>query len=216
MKSLVENILIILAMMSVVTLSSCGGNDEEPCTPPIEIDSVQPEHGGMLRHIPGDTIYFKKYQVSKDSGRRYVYLGEENFIAGTQDTQEVIYYRNNHTYKCDTKVLSYPIAQGFSGGQSLKCQLVPDGLFDDLQILFAKKDFRMDNLVYNNPNSFFHEKLVIGGKEYSNVNYCAGYDVGSYPEAGAYKDSTIAFYNDDYGLLRFIINDVLVYERELR
>jgi hypothetical protein len=195
----------------LTSLASCR-EEEKPCTEPVEYESVEPSHWGMLRHQAGDTLYFKKYEVKKDSGRRYIYIGEEMFVASAVDTPQIIYYRENYSSPCDYKVISHRLVQQFSGSQPIKCQLIPDGPFDDLQFIFLKKDFRMPNIRYNNPNSFFYEKLSIGSKQYLNVNYCAGYD--SYPTG--YKDSTMCFYNDDYGILKFIVNDALVYERFLK
>lgn len=77
---------LFLGVTAVLTFPSCHGHEEEPCTEPVEYDSVEPTHWGLLRHQNGDTLYFKKYEVKKDSGRKYMYLGEESFVAGQIDT----------------------------------------------------------------------------------------------------------------------------------
>lgn len=180
------------------------------------LKAVEPNHWGMLRHQAGDTLYFKKYEVKKDSGRRYSFLGEEMFVAGPVDTPETILYREVHDSRCDTKIFTYPHVQYFHGNPLFSSSLIPDGGFDWLKIMAFKKDFRIDSWQYNLHSDALLEHLEIGGKDYSDVNVFYGFDQGSWGDAGAYKDSTMCFYNDDYGILKFILNDGLVYERDLR
>jgi hypothetical protein len=204
-----------ISLCLLTSLASCR-DKEKPCTEPIEHDAVEPAHWGMLRHQAGDTLYFKKYEIKKDTGRRYVYLGEEMVVAGLVDTPEVMFYKEDYTSPCDIKVFSYPLVQYFAGAQPISCKLIPDGTFDDLRFYFSNKDFRIDSWQYNYPSDKFFGQLNIGGKDYSNVNAFYGFDEGAWGDAGAYKDSTMCFYNNDFGVLKFIVNDALVYERYLK
>lgn len=56
------------------------------------------------------------------------------------------------------------------------------------------------------------DSLNIGGHKYFKINICRGIENEN---GNAYTDSTNIFYNLQYGMLKFIVNDTLIYIRNL-
>lgn len=208
--------VLVVGMIYCLFIYGCHREEEKPCTEQTGYDSVEAGHLWMIAYHEGDTLYFKKYRVLKDAGRKYQYIGDEYYVVAKVDTLRSWYWEDIFNSSCDKRVYTNPVQVKFQGPDSLLCLLTPEGSFDILKIFFRDKEFQFDSWTYNAPGNSFYNELQIGQKLYSSVNSEIGFDIGTYGEAGGYVDSTTVFHNYDYGMLKFIINDTLVYERDLR
>ena len=96
-----------------------------------------------------------------------------------------------------------------NGPESLSCELSNDAnteLSINLQsIIFGIYDFQYQSNQVN-----WDDILTIGGQKYYQVKNFQGVN---YASNNQYIDSTFCFYNLQYGMLKFIINDTLIYQR---
>lgn len=217
----IDKVSITACWMGFLTVAimlniSCRKNDHM-CTEryPEPRDPVEKEHLWMIRHQVGDTLRMKVYKVVtvKDSGyaRNYVPIGEETYIATDSAMESVTDADESATgVYCNDIIHLDRVFINFSGPSELKCGLRPRRDDDILDIFFRGEEFRTEN-IYSGENAWAHKEMTIGGKVYKDVNLFTGRRDWFYNQ---YVDSTVVFYNYDYGILRFILNDTLVYERD--
>lgn len=177
---------------------------QENCDDDYKADSVERAHLWMQRHRLGDTLYMKAYMILKDSvQRKYIYTGEK--IYTTKDSSIEHDWYEYYGASCSKSIDRLGAFIHYKGKDALKVGLWPHEETDVLTVGFRGLSFQIDNDQYFlHNNNTWHERYTMGGKEY--------YDVNSF----GYRDSSMAFYNTDYGLLRLIIGDSLVLERDIR
>ena len=158
---------------------------------------------------PGDTLKFKVYHRN-DRSSPYVYRRAETFFI--KDTAiKRIEQDNIFTNNCNEFMYSDFLVAQITGPEPLTCQL--DNLsITDLLITLNNKQFEIGADQYSDHLDSWHDSLTIGGQQYYSVKNFGGIDIGS---NYYYVDSTYCFYNLQYGMLKFIINDTLIYQRWL-
>jgi hypothetical protein len=203
-----------LPLILLLSSFGCGGREEDPCDKPhpIPTDSIEARNEWLIRNKVGDSITFRVYKVEGDSiDRKYFYQGNETYVAIRDTFITVLAPFSSGSYPCATKKYNVQKALQFKGNRRLECWIQPAGVFDNFILWFAGKRFQIADNQYNNSGSWFYQNLEIGGKKYSTVNSFPGFPENSL--GSNYIDSTVAFYNSDYGMLKFIVNDTLALVR---
>lgn len=189
---------------------SCEGGDDGggPCTDPIrDYPFAASSSIWLLKPLKvGDTMIFKVcYRADRSSN--YVYRKDENFIIKDTILKKIQTW-NTQTYNCNDQMIIHTLFADITGPESFTCQLSSDGVFG---IGLRGKTFNKSSDQYLNHQSEWDDSLFIGGKEYYSVTRCKGLNPGQ----PSYTDSSYMFYNQEYGILKFIINDTLIYQRYL-
>jgi len=198
-----------------------GGSIFDACKPPN--DATPPCHDPIVEHpfpnsaarwmlspiIVGDTMKFNVFHRNNRSSP-YVFRNEENYIV--KDTIIKKFLKgNNYSDNCNDFMYSdYLTADIYGPGKdNITCALT-NSIITSLIIGFKYKTFTMDADIYLSHQYGWYDSLIIGSQKYRNINIWKGLD-----NAGYYTDSTYVLYNQQYGPLKFIVNDTLIYQRTL-
>jgi hypothetical protein len=206
---------ILLLLFSAVILSQCKKPDQ-PKIDPHQCDDmpdyVSPDHEWLQANHIGDTLNFNVYRVVKNDtgGRSYVYLRKEQYIA--TDTGTEIGYRDFSNSVCpDERWILHEQVLYFEGPDKMWSKISPEGYFDRLWIFFKGEYFEIPNDAYLTDNEWTRKQYFIGDTLCYNVKLFTG----AVTPGSGYIDSTYCFYNKEYGILKFIINDTTAYIRQL-
>jgi hypothetical protein len=208
---------ILLCIVALFALWQCHKKDP-PYVDPHQCDDVPdyvfPDHEWLQANHVGDTLNFNVYRVviNASGERNYILLRKEHFIA--TDTTTVIGYADNSNSVCrDKRSILHEQVLNFKGSDQMWSKITPQGYFDWIWIYFKRNYFRISNDAYNAHNEWWRDQYFVTGTTFRNVKLIAG---GPNSENGSgYIDSTYCFYNNTYGIIRFIINDTTVYNRYL-
>jgi hypothetical protein len=159
---------------------------------------------------PGDSLRFKVYHKDKSNGGKYVYLRNEGFFIKDTSIQKIVEYNIFTDLNCNDLMISDELAADIIGPEKFVCRL-SNRIITELIIQFNQKQFSQGADQFNSHQFDWDDSLTIEGGKYYNIKRCKGISQGSHD----YIDSTYMYYNLKYGMLKFIINDTLVYQRNL-
>jgi len=188
---------------------TCQKPDDNTCNDPIH---EYPFRFNASRWLfdpikPGDSIKFKVYHKDKANGGKYAYLRDEGFFIKDTGIQKVQELNTNKDANCNDWMINDYLIADIKGPESLTCKLT-NGSYTDLVINLKYREFNGADFQYQSHQFDWDDSLVIGGTKYYDIKLCKGVD--SYSK---YIDSTYMFYNLKYGMLKFIVNDTLIYMR---
>jgi len=204
--------LVLIAL--AVSLWACQKPDDSPkCDTPMRTLAFPSTASRWLFQPmkPGDSLKFKVYHRN-DRNSGYIYQRDETYTI--KDTvikpfQVVNIFRDDN-HDCNEFMTSDYLVADMAGPQKMTCEL--DNLsYTTLHITFRGKDLGVGDIQYKSHITNWNDSLTIGGEKYYNVKNFQGVNSGS----NYYIDSTYCFYNLQYGIVKFIINDTLIYERNL-
>ena len=202
------NFSLFTLFIILTLLPACNENDGTgPCTDPIATYVFPSSASKWLFQpiVPKDTIKFNVYHRDNRSSP-YVYRKSESFII--KDTViKKIEMKNFVTYNCNQFMYNDYLVADITGPESLTCEL-DNGAITQLIINLQNIEFEVADIQYKATQANWNDSLTIGGQKYYNVKNFTGVS----PNA---IDSTYCFYNLQYGMLKFIINDTLIYQRKL-
>jgi len=191
----------------LMSFCSCSPPVDNNCYDPIK-EYPFPSTGSRWFFqpiVPGTTFKFKVYH-RKDRNSPYVYRRDESFFI--KDTMiKRIQETNIHSQNCNQWMTSDYLAADITGPESMTCELSNGSR---LLIILRKKYFGIIDFAFQAQQFNWDDSIAIGGQTYYDIKNFRGDDNGI-----NYIDSTYCFYNLQYGMLKFIINDTLLYQRSL-
>ena len=200
----------VIILISCMLLFSCNEDDGTgPCMAPIA-DYPFPAGASTWLLTPikiGDTMKFKMYYRANRNSN-YVYRRSENFV--NKDTMlKKIQVMNTYTsFNCNDYMTVHYMVANIIGPETLSCQLTDQ---NDFEVGLRGTAFNKGAAAYQSHQNEWLDSMNIGEKEYYSITYTRGV----IPGTGYYTDSTYMFYNQQYGFLKFIVNDTLIYFRSL-
>jgi len=189
------------------------------CSPPVDYNCYDPIKEWPFPNtgsrwlfqpiVPGTTFKFKVYH-RKDRNSPYVYRRDESFFI--KDTMiKKIEEANIHTQQnCNQWMTSDYLVADITGPESMTCELSNGGL-TTLIIDWRGKELKVADIQYQAHQVAWNDSITIGDQTFYDVKDFEG----GTPGTGQYIDSTYIFYNLQYGILKYIVNDTLIYVRNI-
>jgi len=206
--------LFIALVFSLATFYGCPPNDKHgPCTDPQLQFWVDPSNYWMISPFKiGDSIKYRVYFKDKSQRSKYIYRNDAVFIMHDSSTIKVNVKNNDPDGNCNNYFIDNNRMINFTGPEKLRIQLDAEPL-TDFDIFIRDRDFGIGTDQFNYHKVGWYDNIKIGGNNYQQVKYFIGLQVGG--DISTYIDSTYCFYNLQYGILKMVINDTLIYERKL-
>ncbi len=206
-------ILLFIFIVGFSFFSGCQKpDDSNTCNDPIkEWPFLSTASRWLFDPIKvGDMIKFNVYHRN-DRSSPYVYRRSETFMVKDTGIQKVTQPNAYTNLNCNELMIGDYLVADITGPESLTCEL--DYLaYTDLLITLQGENFGVGDIQYQAHQVNWNDSLVIGGQKFYSVKNFQGIEIGT---NNYYVDSTYCFYNLQYGMLKFIINDTLIYQRTL-
>jgi len=143
----------------------------------------------------------------------YVFRKQETFII--KDTMIKKFETGNANWdpviNCNDSIINDYLVADITGPEKLTCLLTNDS-YTQLNISLRGMSYNAADFQYAaHQLGYYDDSITIGNTKYNAVSLCKGAPDGTYN----YIDSTYMFINFQQGILKFIINDTLIYQRVL-
>jgi hypothetical protein len=209
----ISKLLFPLFCLFLFNILSCKKEPSHTTCKEPPFEEVFPSSASRWLFKPvkiGDTLNFRIYFKDKANGGKYIFRKEESFVI--QDTliekrKEKNYFKSIH---CNEWIINDYLIAKITGPELLEMELTSKSI-TTLAIRFKDKNFEVGDFQYNSHQSDWDDSLRIEGKKYYDISRWKGVSF-----LGSYLDSTYCYHNLDYGILKFIINDTLIYQRKMK
>jgi hypothetical protein len=203
--------LLIFSIIAVLSgIFGCQKEDTNCHDPVKEYPLPGNTSRWLLRPIkPGDSIKFKVYLKDKINGGKYIFLRDEGFLIKDTIVDKITEKNKFRDLNCNEWMINDHLKAEIDGPELLSIS-IDNSSITEFIVQLNNKTFKGGADQFLSHQFDWNDSLTILGQKYYDIKRCKGVDPDNY-----YVDSTYYYYNLQNGLLKFVINDTLIYQRNL-